>query len=50
MNIDKAPKPYKGLAMEGMIASWYAKNTRSSLAEFQELARRMGVTFNGLGL
>jgi ubiquinone/menaquinone biosynthesis C-methylase UbiE len=22
-------KPYKGLAMEGMIASWYARNTKS---------------------
>ena len=25
----KAAKPYKGLAMEGMIATWYAKNTRN---------------------
>ena len=41
MNIEKAPKPYKGIAMEGVIASWYAKNTRSSLGEFQALARRI---------
>jgi ubiquinone/menaquinone biosynthesis C-methylase UbiE len=41
MNIEKAQKPYKGLAMEGVIATWYAKNTHSSLGEFQALARRI---------
>lgn len=34
-------KPYKGVAMEGMIATWYAKNTAGSLAEFRDLAKRV---------
>ncbi|MFI4935598.1 MAG: class I SAM-dependent methyltransferase [Caulobacterales bacterium] len=34
-------KPYKGVAMEGVIATWYAKNTASSLAEFVDLAKRI---------
>src|SRR5262245_23430405 len=34
-------KPYKGLPMEGAIASWYAKNTAGSLAEFRALAARV---------
>ncbi|MFZ5732602.1 MAG: class I SAM-dependent methyltransferase [Pseudomonadota bacterium] len=37
----RKPKPYKGLAMEGMIARWYAKNTGQSIAEFQALAKRI---------
>jgi hypothetical protein len=27
--------------MEGMIATWYAKNTAGSLAEFRDLAKRV---------
>jgi ubiquinone/menaquinone biosynthesis C-methylase UbiE len=34
-------KPYKGLAMEGMIAAWYTKVTARDLAEFERLARRI---------
>jgi ubiquinone/menaquinone biosynthesis C-methylase UbiE len=34
-------KGYKGMGMEGRIATWYAKNTRRDLAEFQGLAQRM---------
>jgi ubiquinone/menaquinone biosynthesis C-methylase UbiE len=34
-------KPYKGLAMEGPIATWYAKNTASAMPEFRALARRV---------
>ena len=34
-------KPYKGIGMEGAIASWYAKNTRRDLAEFRSLAARL---------
>jgi ubiquinone/menaquinone biosynthesis C-methylase UbiE len=34
-------KPYKGLGMEGMIATWYAKNTGKSIAEFRSLAKRI---------
>jgi len=34
-------KAYKGIGMEGMIAKWYAANTRKGLAEFRALARRV---------
>src|SRR5262245_11764444 len=34
-------KPYKGVAMEGVIASWYAKNTGRDLAPFRALAARI---------
>lgn len=37
-------KGYKGLGMEGGIARWYAKFTRKSLPEFQQLAQRMAET------
>src|SRR6476620_5760359 len=37
----KAPKGYKGIAMEGPIATWYARNTRSRLEEQRELAHRI---------
>lgn len=33
-----AKKPYKGISMEGGIATWYAKNTKKDLAEFERLA------------
>src|SRR5690348_11654809 len=32
-------KPYKGLSMEGPIASWYARNTRRDTARFETVAR-----------
>jgi ubiquinone/menaquinone biosynthesis C-methylase UbiE len=34
-------KPYKGMGMEGMIATWYAKNTGKNIAEFRDLAKRI---------
>jgi ubiquinone/menaquinone biosynthesis C-methylase UbiE len=34
-------KAYKGLAMEGWIARWYARNTAKSMAEFRADARRV---------
>jgi ubiquinone/menaquinone biosynthesis C-methylase UbiE len=34
-------KPYKGLAMEGAIAGWYAKNTGRDLSPFRALATRL---------
>jgi ubiquinone/menaquinone biosynthesis C-methylase UbiE len=37
----RKPKPYKGVGMEGPIATWYAKNTASALPEFRELAGRI---------
>jgi len=34
-------KAYKGLAMEGIIATWYAKNTARDQAEFEACAARI---------
>jgi ubiquinone/menaquinone biosynthesis C-methylase UbiE len=34
-----AKKPYRGMSMEGGIATWYAKTTRKDLSEFERLAR-----------
>jgi ubiquinone/menaquinone biosynthesis C-methylase UbiE len=34
-------KGYKGVGMEGPIATWYAKNTASALPEFRALAGRI---------
>src|SRR5262249_61402043 len=33
------PKAYKGVAMEGVIATWYTKNTGRDLRRFDEAAR-----------
>jgi ubiquinone/menaquinone biosynthesis C-methylase UbiE len=43
MDIASMPrkKAYKGLAMEGMIATWYARNTANDLPEFEAEARRI---------
>src|ERR1700757_3757211 len=38
-------KGYKGLGMEGRIATWYAKNTAMDLAEFRGVAARRARTF-----
>ncbi len=32
-------RPYKGLAMEGVIAAWYARNTRRDRRRFEAVAR-----------
>src|SRR5690242_14024317 len=37
----KPAKPYKGLAMESVIARWYAHNTKQG-QDFQQLAGRLG--------
>jgi ubiquinone/menaquinone biosynthesis C-methylase UbiE len=37
----KAPRGYKGVAMEGLIATWYARTTRSRIAEQRALAQRI---------
>jgi ubiquinone/menaquinone biosynthesis C-methylase UbiE len=37
----RATKPYKGLAMEGMIAAWYTRVTARDRAEFERLAQRI---------
>jgi ubiquinone/menaquinone biosynthesis C-methylase UbiE len=43
MDIASMPrkKAYKSLAMEGMIATWYAKNIAKSLHEFEACAARI---------
>jgi ubiquinone/menaquinone biosynthesis C-methylase UbiE len=38
---ERKPKAYKGVGMEGMIATWYAKNTGKAMAEYRNLAKRM---------
>src|SRR5215475_12058343 len=38
---ERKSKPYKGIGMEGMIASWYAKNAGKSIAEYRNLAKRI---------
>src|SRR5262249_11870402 len=35
----KPKKAYRGMAMEGMIARWYAKNTARSLDSYRDSAR-----------
>jgi ubiquinone/menaquinone biosynthesis C-methylase UbiE len=37
----RSPKGYKGIAMEGPIATWYARNTRSRIGEQRALAERI---------
>lgn len=34
-------KPYRGMAMEGRVARWYAANARKGLEEYKTLARQM---------
>ena len=36
-----ARKPYRGISMEGGLATWYAKMTRKDLGEFEHLAREL---------
>lgn len=44
-------KGYKGLGMEGGIARWYAKLTRKSLPEFEQLAQRIAASLpSGAGV
>src|SRR5215470_8414422 len=40
-SVERKPKPYKGIGMEGIIATWYAKNTGKNIAEFRDLAKRI---------
>jgi ubiquinone/menaquinone biosynthesis C-methylase UbiE len=44
-----ARKPYRGISMEGGLATWYAKITRKDLGEFERLARELaaGLPRNG---
>jgi ubiquinone/menaquinone biosynthesis C-methylase UbiE len=36
-----AKKPYRGISMEGGLATWYAKITRKDLGEYERLAREL---------
>ncbi len=36
-----ARKPYRGISMEGGLATWYAKITRKDFGEFERLAREL---------
>jgi ubiquinone/menaquinone biosynthesis C-methylase UbiE len=36
-----AKKPYRGISMEGGIATWYAKTTKKDFSEFERLARQL---------
>jgi len=35
----QAAKPYKGVAMEGIIATWYANNTKGDIRGYRETAK-----------
>ena len=37
---ESAPKGYKGVGMEGFIATWYARQTGKDIDEFKSAARR----------
>ena len=39
MSAQVEQKPYKGIAMEGTIANWYAKNTARDQRRFRAAAR-----------
>src|SRR6516225_4504141 len=47
MTTAQQQKPYRGVAMEGMIARWYARNTGRILAPFkkeaQEIAQQLAI-------
>src|SRR5258708_12853033 len=40
-SVERKAKPYKGIGREGLIATWYAKNTGKSIAEYRNLAKRI---------
>jgi ubiquinone/menaquinone biosynthesis C-methylase UbiE len=37
----RKPKPYKGIAMEGILANWYARSTAKNINEFTKTAERI---------
>jgi ubiquinone/menaquinone biosynthesis C-methylase UbiE len=43
---DAPTKPQKGLPMEGIIASWYARQTARDIEEFRGAARRIAAHLN----
>ena len=38
-------KGYKGLGMNGFIATWYAKNTQKNMASYRRLAQLVAERF-----
>jgi len=42
-----AKKPYRGISMEGGLATWYAKVTRKDFGEFERLARELAKDLPG---
>ncbi len=42
-----ARKPYRGISMEGGLATWYAKITRKDLGEFERLAQKLAKDLPG---
>jgi ubiquinone/menaquinone biosynthesis C-methylase UbiE len=42
-----ARKPYRGISMEGGLATWYEKITRKDLGEFERLARELAKDLPG---
>jgi ubiquinone/menaquinone biosynthesis C-methylase UbiE len=43
---DTPIRPQKGLPMEGLIASWYARQTGRDIEEFRQVARRIAAHLN----
>lgn len=39
-----ARKPYKGLSMEGVIATWYARNMRNDMRAYRACADTVAVS------
>lgn len=37
---EKVSKGYKGLGMNGVIAAWYAKNTRKNMEDYRRVAKK----------
>src|ERR1700730_9352960 len=39
--LESARKPYRGISIEGRLATWYARTTWKDLVEFEDLAERL---------
>ena len=39
--LESARKPYRGISIEGRLATWYARTTWKDLGEFEDLAERL---------
>ena len=43
----KTPKGYKGIGMNGVIATWYARNTKKSIEEYKKDAQKVAEGLSG---